>query len=121
MVSVEVDLMIGSVGEDVPVSVLVNTVADLVGETFRPIVGSAGVIYEGERPDGWVWVKEERGDAGPFISHPYALDIRLREPEDELPLLEGVYRALVDSGNYKVILFVDDNCIRGSHFDCKDW
>ncbi|RKR91529.1 hypothetical protein BDK92_5927 [Micromonospora pisi] len=62
----------------------------------------------------------DAADFEPFASHPYVVDLKLRNASREPELANQIFDALVATGGYQVILMVDSGPIRSSHYTEED-
>ncbi|MFU8873060.1 hypothetical protein [Micromonospora sp. SL4-19] len=76
------------------------------------------VIGDGE--DFRVWLSFDPDDEEPGLSHPFRLDVAT-EKGAEVQVGRRLFQELADAGRFRVVLFLDWDCDRSTHFSCQDW
>ncbi|MER7888677.1 hypothetical protein ABTX15_02500 [Micromonospora sp. NPDC094482] len=99
-------------------------------EQFAPVVaGTLGVELVERTGDwrhffGWgenfaVWLNTEPDPEEPFRSHPFCLDVS--NPDGTAELGMRFFDQLANSGRFRVMLLLNHDCVRSTHFPCEDW
>jgi hypothetical protein len=66
-----------------------------------------------------VWLTSEPQSEEPHRTHPFILDFTTNEPE--LPYASRLFDRLAAPGRYRLILLVNHDCVRSTHFPCQNW
>ncbi|MFI6761942.1 hypothetical protein ACIBF5_22650 [Micromonospora sp. NPDC050417] len=112
-------LMVGFLDQGRSFDQLVELIAKMTAATLRDVPGETESVV-GRIGAGYVWVQFDPADFEPFASHPYGVDLRLEDPSREPELANHILTALVATGGYQVILLMDGDPIRSSHYTEAD-
>ncbi|GIE91435.1 hypothetical protein [Actinoplanes regularis] len=78
-------------------------------------------MFHGGDDTGHAWLKPGWRDPDePYPSHPYQLDIAYPSGP-ELPYLNGLFDRLHALGRYRLIMLINGDCVRSTHFPCDEW
>ncbi|PZF86599.1 hypothetical protein [Micromonospora deserti] len=66
-----------------------------------------------------VWLTSEPQEDEPHHSHPFILDFTTNEPG--MPYAQSLFDRLANLGRYRLVLVIDHDCVRSTHFPCEDW
>ncbi|GAB3189054.1 hypothetical protein GCM10027259_59200 [Micromonospora palomenae] len=120
-VSRDVDLLVGTAEPDSAPSLkpFARDVAAVLGlEGLRVVGDPEYVIGDGE--DFKVWLSFRPEDEEPSLSHPFWLEVAA-EMDAEYEVGRRVFQMLADSGRFRVMLLLDHDCVRSTHFPCGNW
>ncbi|MDH6465988.1 hypothetical protein M2302_006191 [Micromonospora sp. A200] len=76
------------------------------------------VIGDGE--DFRAWLEFHPEDEEPHLSHPFWVDLATEKGAEE-EVGRRLFQELADTGRFRVVLFLDWDCDRSTHFSCQDW
>jgi hypothetical protein len=94
-------------------------VVSVLGHDLAPVTGRD--MYQGGSDRSYAWLYSDGpDDLEPSRSHPFDLD--LATPHDpEVPFANAVFDRLAELGRYRLILIIEDACVRSTHFPCEQW
>ncbi|MGC5017102.1 hypothetical protein [Micromonospora sp. DT47] len=74
----------------------------------------------GDGKDFRAWLGLRPDDEEPGLSHPFCVDVATGKGA-EVEVGRRLFQELADTGRFRVVLFLDWECDRSTHFSCQDW
>ncbi|MEU4552986.1 hypothetical protein EV382_3680 [Micromonospora violae] len=116
----ETTLLLGPVEADglPPLEQVALTVAGIIGVELVERAGDQRHFF-GADDNFAVWLDTDPDTDEPFRSHPFCLDVS--NPSATAELGTRLFHQLADSGRFRVLLILNHDCVRSTHFPCEDW
>ncbi|WP_406068507.1 hypothetical protein [Micromonospora sp. NBC_01638] len=117
----DVDLLLGMAGPDTPPSLerFAPEVAEVLGVELVEVPSSRRTFF-GQSEEFRAWLAFHPESEEPSLSHPFVLELGA-EMGAEVEVGTRVFQELADSGRFRVVLLLDHDCVRSTHFPCEDW
>jgi hypothetical protein len=78
-------------------------------------------MYTGGTDHARAWLTWDPEENEPFRSHPYNLELAAGGMEDPLRYVDGLFERLAGDGRFRIVLLIDQGCVRSTHFPCDQW
>ncbi|MET8197952.1 hypothetical protein [Micromonospora taraxaci] len=117
----DVDLLLGKSGPEAPplLEQFAPQVAAVLGVELVEKTGSWRHFF-GRGEDFVVWLDVDPDTKEPFLSHPFVLEVSAPRGA-EAKVGTRLFQKLADTGRFRVMLLLDHDCVRSTHFPCEDW
>lgn len=113
-------LLIGSAGRERELSLaeMARELAEVLGFDLEKLPDRE--LFHGGNDSGHAWLRYQPKDEEPFLSHPFLVDV-VHPGGPPLPYVNELFDRLIGLGRYRLILLIDFDCVRSTHFPCQDW
>ncbi|SCG67092.1 hypothetical protein [Micromonospora halophytica] len=117
----DVDLLLGAAEQGVVPGLdrVAAEVAEVLDVELRE-VSSSQRTFLGEDRRMRAWLSFHPEEKEPSLSHPFVLEVAAEQGAEEKVGL-SVFEKLAKSGRFRVVLLLDSDCVRSTHFPCEDW
>ncbi len=104
-------------GPEPSLAELAPEMSEVLGYPLEPVPGQE--MFHGGTDTGHGWLTRRNADNEPFRSHPFDLEFTTTEAEE--PFALKLFDRLAESGRYRLMLVIEAECVRSTHFPCDEW